>query len=99
MALVTAHLNAGVILVVTVLQQVYNLPIPPHLTTPFPPLPVPNKPYGFCGRKATLNETVHRAQECVKVEVATMGSSSLTCLLYTSPSPRDVHKSRMPSSA
>ena len=22
-----------------------------------------------------------------------------TCLLYTSPSPRDVHKSRMPSSA
>ena len=26
-------------------------------------------------------------------------SPSLTCLLYTSPSPRDVHKSRMPSSA
>ena len=23
----------------------------------------------------------------------------ITCLLYTSPSPRDVHKSRMPSSA
>ena len=27
------------------------------------------------------------------------GRQTETCLLYTSPSPRDVHKSRMPSSA
>ena len=27
------------------------------------------------------------------------GGSALTCLLYTSPSPRDAHESRMPSSA
>ena len=30
---------------------------------------------------------------------ATFGPSSITCLLYTSPSPRDRQKSRMPSSA
>ena len=27
------------------------------------------------------------------------GSGKTTCLLYTSPSPRDAHESRMPSSA
>ena len=46
MALIAAHLNAEVILVVTVESWVYNLPLslPPYL------LPVLNKPYGFCGR-------------------------------------------------
>ena len=34
-------------------------------------------------------ERVHGAQEIV----------SVTCLLYTSPSPRDLARSRMPSSA
>ena len=29
----------------------------------------------------------------------TMGKEPITCLLYTSPSPRDVEESRMPSSA
>ena len=28
-----------------------------------------------------------------------LGLQSMTCLLYTSPSPRDVEESRMPSSA
>ena len=28
-----------------------------------PGLPVPNSPYGLCGRKATLSQTVHRAQQ------------------------------------
>ena len=28
-----------------------------------------------------------------------IGTMSLPCLLYTSPSPRDAHESRMPSSA
>ena len=39
--------------------------------------------YGLCGRKATLNlngKSV-RAQSCVNVEVAVLGSSSLTVLI------------------
>ena len=35
MALIAAHLNAGIILVVTLWRQVYNLPLPP------PPYPLP----------------------------------------------------------
>jgi len=44
MALIAAHFNAGVILVVTVLRYVYKLPLPPP---PYPLLPVPNKPNMF----------------------------------------------------
>ena len=33
------------------------------------------------------------------ITVANSGSESAACLLYTSPSPRDVEESRMPSSA
>ena len=33
------------------------------------------------------------------VELATDGKKQIACLLYTSPSPRDRQKSRMPSSA
>ena len=33
------------------------------------------------------------------VDIQFKGASSDTCLLYTSPSPRDVEESRMPSSA
>ena len=36
---------------------------------------------------------------CFKVVVGTGGAANGTCLLYTSPSPRDRQKSRMPSSA
>ena len=32
-------------------------------------------------------------------EFINLGSDIITCLLYTSPSPRDAHESRMPSSA
>ena len=35
----------------------------------------------------------------VKVDIADSDDENVTCLLYTSPSPRDVHLSRMPSSA
>ena len=28
-----------------------------------PGISVPNTPYGLCGRRETLNETIHRAQE------------------------------------
>ena len=45
-----------------------------------PDLPVPNSPYGFCGRKATLNlnVSVSEFRTCVKVEVDALGSPSLT---------------------
>ena len=60
-----------------------------------PELPVPNSPYVLCGRKATLNCSVyglcgHKAtlncsisvhRSCVKVEVAVLGSLSLTVLM------------------
>ena len=44
-----------------------------------PGLPVPNRPYGLCGRKATLNSNTHRAElrSCMKVKVAVLGSPSL----------------------
>ena len=38
-------------------------------------------------------------QELVLVEEGRMGEQQKHCLLYTSPSPRDRQKSRMPSSA
>ena len=34
-----------------------------------------------------------------RAQVLTEFKSQVTCLLYTSPSPRDGHQSRMPSSA
>ena len=49
MALTAAHLNAEVILVVTVQRYVYNLHLPP----PPPPLPVPNKTCDFFGHNAS----------------------------------------------
>ena len=50
-----------------------------------PGLPVPINPYGFCGRKATLNSNTHRTElrRCVKVEVAVLGSPSLTVLIVS----------------
>ena len=42
-----------------------------------------------------------RAREAVETAVRTLAEHALskTCLLYTSPSPRDLSTSRMPSSA
>ena len=39
-----------------------------------PELPVPNSPYGLCGRKAALNERTGHSElrSCVKVEVAVL---------------------------
>ena len=44
-----------------------------------PGLPVPNKPYGLCGRKATVNSNHHLSElrSCVKVEVAVLRAHSL----------------------
>ena len=36
---------------------------------------------------------------CVTVDFETLDDQAVTCLLYTSPSPRDLSTSRMPSSA
>ena len=41
-----------------------------------PGLPVPNSPYGLCGRKATLKPQ-SELWSCVKVEVAVLSSPSL----------------------
>ena len=47
-------------------------------------IPVPNKPYGFCGLKATLNlKTLSELMSCVKVEVAVLGAPSLTVLMVS----------------
>ena len=45
-----------------------------------------------------LDGNVFLISEPIDDQVATHGNGS-TCLLYTSPSPRDRQKSRMPSSA
>ena len=37
--------------------------------------------------------------EGIKLEKGRWGRSVISCLLYTSPSPRDMRRSRMPSSA
>ena len=37
--------------------------------------------------------------DITKQQLVTLTKGSYTCLLYTSPSPRDVEESRMPSSA
>ena len=73
----------------------YIISLFPHLHTPSPLLPVPNKPYCFCGREVPYLLTCRsgrlaqwnsgmwdfcRAElrSCVKVEVAVLGSPSLT---------------------
>ena len=48
-----------------------------------PGLPVPNSPDGFRGRKATLNLSPSEFSSCVKVEVAVLGSPSLTVLVVS----------------
>ena len=46
-----------------------------------------------------IKSIVGHAKLNVVVDSKVSGSTSITCLLYTSPSPRDLLKSRMPSSA
>ena len=45
-------------------------------------------------RFGTINERRHRLHEVVR-----LSGMNIICLLYTSPSPRDLSTSRMPSSA
>ena len=48
-----------------------------------PGLPVPNSPYGLCGRKATLKLYLSDLRSCVKVEVAVLGPPSLIVLMVS----------------
>ena len=51
------------------------------------------------GASLVLNGTNQDALISVLKEVTDLGAPARACLLYTSPSPRDRQKSRMPSSA
>ena len=51
-----------------------------------------SKPYVFEARPWELKKTE-------SIDVMDAIGSNISCLLYTSPSPRDAHESRMPSSA
>ena len=48
------------------------------------------------GKKHLAQRIIYQAFDIIKEKT---GEEPLTCLLYTSPSPRDVEESRMPSSA
>ena len=50
MALIAAHLNAGHSGGASVAIGIYSPSSPTSVPPPPPFLPVPNKPYGFCGR-------------------------------------------------
>ena len=61
---------------------------------------------GYTDGSFKPNDTVTRAEMAKMIYVLRTGNSDAsaynddkTCLLYTSPSPRDVEESRMPSSA
>ena len=50
----------------------------------------------YFGNTNNFNESIPKPSEVIGHEV---GEWHITCLLYTSPSPRDKSSSRMPSSA
>ena len=54
---------------------------------------VGNPPFGHFGETAINDWMTRHGRDCYQK------ASSKTCLLYTSPSPRDDNRSRMPSSA
>ena len=53
-----------------------------------------------CARARRVGACDGSVRDCCGLEVTTsQGTDPVICLLYTSPSPRDVEESRMPSSA
>ena len=46
-----------------------------------------------------INKILYRLVECLKEQGIEINDPVKYCLLYTSPSPRDLSTSRMPSSA
>ena len=78
---VTAHLNAGVILVVTLCSDRYLISLFPYLHTPFPNKPsvsVDVKHHVYFTYLSTL-----KLRSCVKIEVAVLGSPSLISLVVS----------------
>ena len=59
---------------------------------------LPCKPC-FSQRDLTLAYSPGVAEPCLRIQEDPSQSALYTCLLYTSPSPRDPKTSRMPSSA
>ena len=52
--------------------------------------------------EADIEQSANKAKDGLRDEVAALviaGAQKIFCLLYTSPSPRDMRRSRMPSSA
>ena len=71
-----------------------------HWLFPFPPTPIPIQVNIFYQFIAVLLLIVFWVAEIIKVkDTALLSWWAMTCLLYTSPSPRDGLLSRMPSSA
>ena len=64
------------------------------LATPALAGPYVESKHEFKGTDEDYSKAVHQARVGYETKVG-----SLTCLLYTSPSPRDMRRSRMPSSA
>ena len=50
-------------------------------------------------KHALPNKKIHTPKGIARLTVTAATMAAMTCLLYTSPSPRDVEESRMPSSA
>ena len=55
--------------------------------------------FAVCGSFCTLEDALGAAQALTAQGWTLLPVRSFACLLYTSPSPRDRQKSRMPSSA
>ena len=67
---------------------------------PSPQEPLSSDERGRYARHLILPEVGLAGQERLKAAaVLCVGAGGLGCLLYTSPSPRDVEETRMPSSA
>ena len=56
-------------------------------------------PFDFSKFKETKGSTTQTIINHIDVIIHNLGDNNINCLLYTSPSPRDVRSSRMPSSA
>ena len=56
-------------------------------------------PVSLANTDVTLTEATHAGRLLITPDVSADRTYTLPCLLYTSPSPRDRTRSRMPSSA
>ena len=72
--------------------------LPPPPPPPPPPPTVPRSTSELPGAPSTAVSPTSR-ELCVQLDQVSCVAGSSSCLLYTSPSPRDRQKSRMPSSA